>query len=319
MGLVGDFILQPRDRALLLGLFESRLMRLDQVAALYFEGRREAAKKRIQRLKAERFVGEKPRKSHEPSVLFLTINGLRLLDEQGDLHPFGTLSLPAMRKRLDVRPLTIAHELCVMDVRVAMTKAFREHDVSITEFTTWPVLNEFTVPASSHFAARGVIVRPDGFLRVNRLEEGESQEYNCFLEVDRSTETQTTLALRASCYLTHYSTGGYAQSRGALREDFKQFPFRVLFVFNNDERRNNFFMHCLQLNDPVRTLAWAATLENVLADPTGSIWLRPLDFEKAVQGTRFDPVRYRFDHVYRREPEREALVSAKATKRSFFN
>ena len=50
---------------------------------LYFEGRNEATKKRLQKLKAAGLVGERKRQAFEPSVLFLTRNGLTLLREHG--------------------------------------------------------------------------------------------------------------------------------------------------------------------------------------------------------------------------------------------
>jgi TraM recognition site of TraD and TraG len=48
--------LQERDLAILQGLFESRLMTLNHITHLFFDGHGEAAKKRIQRLKEERYV-----------------------------------------------------------------------------------------------------------------------------------------------------------------------------------------------------------------------------------------------------------------------
>jgi hypothetical protein len=44
--------LQDRDFALLRGLFESRVMTAGHIATLYFDGSREAAKKRLQKIKA---------------------------------------------------------------------------------------------------------------------------------------------------------------------------------------------------------------------------------------------------------------------------
>jgi hypothetical protein len=41
--------LQKRDLAVLRGLFESRVMSAAHIAALYFEGKAEAAKKRLQK------------------------------------------------------------------------------------------------------------------------------------------------------------------------------------------------------------------------------------------------------------------------------
>jgi len=40
--------LQERDFALLRGLFESRVMTAAHIASLYFDGKKEAAKKRLQ-------------------------------------------------------------------------------------------------------------------------------------------------------------------------------------------------------------------------------------------------------------------------------
>jgi len=53
--------LQDRDLALLRGLFESRVMTNDHAAALYFDGKSEAAKKRLQKLKAAGFRKERGR------------------------------------------------------------------------------------------------------------------------------------------------------------------------------------------------------------------------------------------------------------------
>jgi hypothetical protein len=68
--------LQDRDIALLRGLFECRVMTKDHVTALYFEGKGEAAKKRLQKLKAAKLISERPRRAFEPSILFLTRDGL---------------------------------------------------------------------------------------------------------------------------------------------------------------------------------------------------------------------------------------------------
>jgi predicted transcriptional regulator len=77
--------LQPRDFDLLRGLFESRVMTTGHVAVLYFDGRKESAKKRLQKLKAAGLVGERKRHVNQPSVLFLTRTGLLLFQKHGIL------------------------------------------------------------------------------------------------------------------------------------------------------------------------------------------------------------------------------------------
>ena len=59
--------LQDRDIALLCGLFECRVMTTDHATALYFDGKNEPAKKRLQKIKAIGLITERPRRAFEPS------------------------------------------------------------------------------------------------------------------------------------------------------------------------------------------------------------------------------------------------------------
>src|ERR1700722_12564940 len=91
--------LQDRDAEILRGLFDSRLMTLAHISALYFEGRQEAGKKRIQKLKAAGLIGERKRKVYEPSVLFLTRQGFVLLTERGLIEDFPRIGWTSLQKR----------------------------------------------------------------------------------------------------------------------------------------------------------------------------------------------------------------------------
>ena len=80
--------LQDRDFAVLRGLFECRVMTTAHATTLYFVNKIDAANKRLQRLKAAGLISERPRRTFEPSVLFLTRKGLTLLQEQGVLTQY---------------------------------------------------------------------------------------------------------------------------------------------------------------------------------------------------------------------------------------
>jgi hypothetical protein len=54
--------LQPRDLALLRGLFECRIMTAPHVAALFFDGKHPYTIKRLQKLKAPGLIGERTRR-----------------------------------------------------------------------------------------------------------------------------------------------------------------------------------------------------------------------------------------------------------------
>ena len=95
--------IRNRDLSLLCGLFESRIMTAGHIATLYFDGKREAAKKRLQKLKTAGLIGEPKRKPYEPAVLFLTPLASKLLHREGKLAQYSHLELPAIERRSSVR------------------------------------------------------------------------------------------------------------------------------------------------------------------------------------------------------------------------
>jgi Replication-relaxation len=305
--------LQTRDFALLRGLFESRVMTAAHIVALYFDGKKEAAKKRLQKLKAAGLIGERKRRVNEPSVLSLTRKGHALLEEQELLSAFPKLSASVFEKRASVSELTLRHELEVMDVKTAFHSALRGSlKFTIAEFSTWPRLHEFKASPPGP-GSNDVLVKPDGFIRIEEKEkDGGLSEHTFFLEVDRSSETQETLVRRASCYLDYYKSGGFAVRNGAPRSDYKEFPFRVLIVLKNAERRNNTSERLAEISPPILTLAYLSTFPEVLADPVGAVWIRPVDYREAVKDSPFK--RSMGSHAYRRQSEREALVERTITK-----
>lgn len=307
---------QVRDLDLLRGLFDSRLMTLTHAAALYFDGRREAAKKRVQKLKAAGLVGEKSRKAYEPSILYLTRDGFMLLQERGLLEGLPATTWPSLEKRLQVSELTLRHELEVMDVRAAVCSAIEKRSpLSIAEFSTWPILFQF---AASPDGRSDMLVKPDGFIRIHEREEQSVFEHTFFLEVDRSTETLDTLGRRALCYLNYYQRGGVAERFGRPRSEYKDFPFRVLMVFKTAERRNNITERLLTQNPPILSQVWLSTLKEVLADPLGPVWIRPVDYRDALGTTPYTAAQ-RGGSFYRRNVHRETMVDDSVSKHMLVN
>lgn len=268
---------QDRDLQVLLGLFESRVMTLAHVTAMYFDGKKEAAKKRVQRLKSVGVVGQRPRRTADPSVLFLTRRGFELLRSQGMLTYYPDLTWGQMEGRARVSDLTLRHELAVMDVKAAFATAIAKNEhLSLVEFSTWPAFYEFY--ASPSPGAPEVLVKPDGFIRIRETDEtGDIFEHTFFLEVDRSTETQATLVSRAACYVDFYRRGGLALRNGRTAGEYKEFPFRLLIVLQSTERRDNTAHRLLNWNPPIYSQAWLTTMQKVMACPLDPIWTRPAD------------------------------------------
>lgn len=273
--------IQDRDIALLRGLFESRLMTLDHIAVLHFDGKREMAKKRVQKLKSAGFLVERPRRSTDPSILSLSNHALTYLDDQGLLSNYPRLNRASFLKRIEASDLTLAHELQVMDVKSALAAAVvKDTRYSIVEFLTWPRLIEFTSRRSVVDPSKSgdVIVKPDGFIRVRGTDaNNQTVEDVFFLEVDRGHESQTVLVNKALHYRDFYQRGGLAKRLGAKPELFREYPFRVLFVLHSAVRVANAAKALMAAQPPIRRMVMLSTFDDVVADPLGAVWSQPAD------------------------------------------
>lgn len=284
------------------------------IAAMYFNGSGEAAKKRLQKMKGAGLVGEKRPRVNERALLFLTTKGFKALTNAGAVSS-EFLSPSSFLKRMPVGQYTLQHELEVQDVKSAFHVAASRHtNITIEEFKTWPLLYEFTACRAAD--GKEVTVKPDGFIRVHeKLSNGQMAEHSFFLEVDRSSEMQDYLVNRASCYVNYYRSGGFAVWNGATPAEAKLYNFRVLVTFRNEERRNNTAARLLQHNPPILTQTYLTTIDEALSNPFGPIWMCPVDYRKTTAGTVFDPYRVEQGWMYRRQSVRERLVADRVTKR----
>ena len=260
------------------------------IGTLHFEERREAAKKRLQKLKAEGYLKARPRNICEPGMLQISRKGLAALETKGILREYPPLSIDALARRAEAKERTISHDLAVMDAKVAFHKALRTNGKhSLTEFSTWPLLYQFQATPYG-FEQREQTVKPDGFIRILET-DAESPGHSFFLEIDLSTEDHETLVRKAACYLDYYRSGGFAEWDGGDRYHFKKHPFRVLIVMETIERRNTLAERLANHTPPILTQVCISTMEDLQNDPLGSIWIRPVDFAKAVKGTQFEGTR----------------------------
>lgn len=301
--------LQGRDYELFRGLLDSRVMSLSHATTLYFSGTAESAKKRVQKLKAAGFVGERKKLPGDPSILYLTKKSFLALQNAGCLPTGRHLTWAFLEGRPRVSDLTLRHELAVMDVKTAFCEAVaKTGTLTIADFTTWPLFFSFKAKPSLY---RERLMKPDGFLRLSEKTTVGTDELTFFLEVDRSTEVQSTLVEKATCYRHYYQSGGFAARMGGTSARPQEFPFRVLLIVPNEERRNNAAESLLRATPPILSLVWLTTREELIADPLGSIWMRPVDYRDAMVGTAFDPLRRELPTGYRRQSEREALARKK--------
>src|ERR1043166_5036577 len=110
--------LGERDFAVLAELLHCRFSTLPHLAALFFNGSEEAAKKRLQSLKGAGLVNQKPRRPGEIGIQQLTEAGYQELQRQGLLGGFPPLSRGYLGRRARVSELTLKHEQEVLDLKV---------------------------------------------------------------------------------------------------------------------------------------------------------------------------------------------------------
>jgi hypothetical protein len=219
-------------------------------------------------------------------------------------------------QHIHIPPTKLEHHLDILALCSAFKSARLPNELHrVLEFSTLEASFQFKAFDGAGYGAAAVLVKPDGYLRVMEIKNDRFIEHAFFLEMDRSTEAQRILVRKAICYVSYYRSGGYAQWLGQPREEFRKYPFRVLMVLKNAERRNNTMAQLLQLKPPVRAQVWLTTLEECLADPWGSIWAQPRDYLAIITGTAFDPMNQDGKGLYRHQAEREAFVERFLMKR----
>ena len=250
--------IQERDFRLLRELYESRIMTRKHIAALLFDGKEEAAKKRVQKLIRAKYITERPRKPYEPAILYLAKIGYDALDTAGILSEYPAQSWKSFQKRVQVSERTITHELSVMDVKARMAEAIREQPhLELAEFSTWPKLYEFRtrkpVTTSGITRQQEVLMKPDGFIRIHEQDGEGLSEHVFFLEVDRGTESLQQLVSKAIGYRDYYRRGGFAERCGYDPKNPAVCPFRVLVVVSSELRRKHLTQCLLELNPPIKS------------------------------------------------------------------
>lgn len=310
--------IQERDTLLLIELLEARYMSYSHAAAFIFEGKLAAAKKRIQKLVGARLVTRTRKDGNRLVVISLSRAGLNLLHRDGILRRYPLSSLAGYEKRLSISDGTREHELAVLDVKAAFALSIRGMEsLRLLQFTTWPLLNQFEILTGRFGSKR--LIKPDAFIRIRKqIAEGGMLDTQFYFELDRSTRSQKRFVDQLLSYPAFYKSGGFAVRNGVPPEAYARFPFRVLVIVKSLERRNNTLRNLLESTPRVPTQILITTLEEALHDPLGKIWVRPLDYKMAVEGTIFD-ITFHSERDHTQNIRRDEYLNEKVIKRSIFD
>jgi len=279
-----------------------------------FRRQKRGGKKAVAENQNRRTHQRRPRRAFEPSVLFLTRKGLMLLQEKGDLTKYPSFDLPVLDRRARVSDLTIRHELEIMDVKAAFHAALAKSEkFAIEQFSTWPLLNEFTAyrPGGSGIE---IIVKPDSFIRIHETDAaGDKFERAFFLKWIVPAKSRKRLLPRL--VVTSIFTGAAAlPSATAQPATISKNSHSVCSWCSRTRSAGTTPPTVASKHPAILTMVYLSTLEEVTHDPTGAIWIRPLDYRAATEGTPFAPEKQPKTWGYQRQTAREHFVEQKVQK-----
>ena len=285
--------LQPRDKAVMRDLIDSRVMKLSQISALHFDGKAPYAQKRVLKLKRAGYINERVPENRGrvyPSLLSLSRRGFAAFANDNELGSIDARWSDLEGRLAKISESTLDHEIDVVDMKIALVNAVKAiPSLQLDEFSTYPKRFEFL---TEHIGLeRAHVLKPDGYAQIT-LADGRAE--TLYMEWDKSTEAHKTLGIKAFGYKAWRDSGAFSLWNGGTVEDRDQYSFRALFVLPNDERRNNTAEHLLRLAHPktgarLRNEIWLTTHAEFLARPLGPIFVTLGAYKRATAGTPFDP------------------------------
>jgi hypothetical protein len=257
--------LQERDFQVFRAIAESPACSRANLAAAFFNGSYEAAKKRIQQLAGVGFV-RNDSVGFGRSILSLTEKGAELL--------IAHAKTPPTIRTSPVSPRMIRHERMLADCQFALTARADEQDC-LVDFSNDPEKAAFCVNCSDHALAE--TVRPDGFCSIQTGFRTPKDFF--FIEIDRSTETQGHLIHLGKQYRSYRRSGEFT-ARFGNQYEANQPSFRVLLIMKSPQRLENTLKN-LRFHAGVGTLFWLTVFDSFVRDPFGRIWRCPADSDDA--------------------------------------
>ncbi len=224
-------VLMERDKRIIEAVYQCRVLRQDQIHALFFGVSKAASQRRLALLYHHGFL----------SRVFLTVRAsymlspaLYMLDRRGAellRSELGYDDMAWTSKSQAVGQPFLEHTLAINDVRVAVTLACRAHQYDLLEWRSEADLKssyDRVMIQEAKGRKAQVSLIPDSFFVV-QTPQGKAPT---FLEVDRGTETTSRFQTKIRAYQAYVQNGGYEKSFG-----YKN--VRVLTIAFNPKRLQN--------------------------------------------------------------------------------
>lgn len=233
--------LTDRDKQIVEAVHLYRVLRQDQIQALFF-GSRSAAQRVMVRLYDHGFLERcfiPVLSGRSPTFYVLDRRGAELLRaEMG----YDELSWHHSSKSLSSDFLE--HTLAINDVRIAITLAASQPGFDLLEWRSESDIkadyDRVTLQTKTG-GKRAIPIVPDSYF-VLQTPLGRAP---FFLELDRGTETLVRFQTKIRAYVAYYASGGYERRFGSK-------SLRVLTVTTGEKRRDNLHMSAAKLRGTKR-------------------------------------------------------------------
>ena len=258
-------LLQPRDKGIVTKIHEFGFLSRDQIQRLFSFNCTTRVNIRLRKLFDHGYLSRRflhTSKGSSKAIYFLGPEGIHLVSVENGIDPL------AIEKRLEVfrekKELFFDHDILVNEVRIAFYLVFNNGDglrldrwVDSTDcLQEYRVFNKKLDRGSNH------VFRPDGYFRYFY----GGKIFSCFLEVDRSTMSNTRFQSKVKVYLDYAQSGLYQQRYGLKF-------FRVLVLTKTKERLLNLKSVTEELTDKI---FWFSTVDDFLSGKAfARIWERP--------------------------------------------
>ncbi|OPY73628.1 MAG: hypothetical protein A4E62_00393 [Syntrophorhabdus sp. PtaU1.Bin002] len=201
-------------------------------------------------------------KGSSQALYFLGPQGVDLISQRIGIDP--AIIKKKQRNYYERKELFLDHDLLLNDVRIGVYEALRKlPDTRLDQWVSYTdCLQEWNLRNPKTGCQSKAALRPDGYFRYF----SGDKLFGCFLEVDRSTMSNSRFQSKVKLYLEYIRSGLYPSKYGL------QF-FRVLVVTETRQRLLNLKTATAQLTDRIFWFARADRLrEGSLFD---QIWERP--------------------------------------------
>jgi hypothetical protein len=202
--------LTERDKAIIETVYQYRVLRQDQVQALFF-GSQTATQRRLALLYhhgflARQFLLARGGILNSPTLYLLDRRGEELLRAERGIDDDVNWNPSHNRVSSDF----LEHALAINDVRVAITLACRQPDFEVLEWHSETHLKQDYDYARLRGRGRPVAVVPDSYFAL-RTPRGKA---HFFLELDRGTMTTKRFQTKVDAFIAYYQSGGYEKRYG---------------------------------------------------------------------------------------------------------